>query len=367
MHSGGLRSSLATVFATAIALACVGCGSAQSGKSGGLSSGSLVTPTTQIAGAGVLGNTRKPDQSCAPDAAAADPGPPTRPAPNAAGAAPDEVQVPADPQRIVVLGVGQLDALCALGLQSRIVAAALPAGSSTQLSYLGTVVADLPAVGSQEAPEVSAIAETHPDLILGSAGSAPDLYPQLAAIAPTVFTGAPGAAWADNLRGIGAATARGEAAGALIEDFARYAATTGDKHDAPHFQVSVVQLTDTTMRVYGADNFAASVLSAVGVDRPIPQRFTDKPYIEFGTTTADLARDPDFSAANGDIIFVSCASKTAAQRAATVFDSTPWRKLGATRDNRVFVVNDEIWHTGQGVIAARGVVVDAGWISAPIN
>ncbi|OOK81600.1 FEIII-dicitrate-binding periplasmic lipoFecB domain protein [Mycobacterium kansasii] len=44
------------------------------------------------------------------------------------------------------------------------------------------------------------------------------------------------------------------------------------------------------MRVYGARNFPASVLSAVGVDRPAAQRFTDKAYLEIGTTDADLAR-----------------------------------------------------------------------------
>lgn len=54
------------------------------------------------------------------------------------------VQVPAEAQRIVVLSGDQLDALCALGLQSRIVAAALPNSSSSQPSYLGTTVHDLP-------------------------------------------------------------------------------------------------------------------------------------------------------------------------------------------------------------------------------
>ena len=53
----------------------------------------------------------------------------------------------ADPQRIVVLSGDQLDALCALGLQSRIVAAALPDGATGQPSYLGTVVHDVPARG----------------------------------------------------------------------------------------------------------------------------------------------------------------------------------------------------------------------------
>ena len=60
--------------------------------------------------------------------------------------------MPADPQRIVVLSGDQLDALCALGLQSRIVAAALPDGSIEQPSYLGTVVHDLPGAGPAPHP-----------------------------------------------------------------------------------------------------------------------------------------------------------------------------------------------------------------------
>ena len=56
-----------------------------------------VTSTTRIAGAGVLGNQRRPDESCAPDPAPLDDGPPTREVRHAAGT----TEVPADPQRIV--------------------------------------------------------------------------------------------------------------------------------------------------------------------------------------------------------------------------------------------------------------------------
>ena len=321
----------------------------------------------------MLGNDRKPDDACVRDAAAADPGPPTRPAHNAAGVNPDVAEVPAEPQRIVVLSGDQLDALCALGLQSRVVAAALPDGpdgSSNQPSYLGNAVRGLPAVGTRSSPDLNAVTAAHPDLILGSVALTPKLYPQLAAIAPTVFTAAPGAAWEDNLRGVGAATARGAAADALINGFSSRADQIGASHDAAHFQASIVQLTDKTMRVYGANNFPASVLASVGVDRPAAQRFTDQPYIEIGTTDAELAKSPDFadfSVADADVIYVSCASPAAAQRAAAVLDSNPWRKLSANRDNRIFVVNDEIWQTGEGIIAARGIVDDLRWVNAPIN
>ena len=110
----------------------------------------------------------------------------------------------------------------------------------------------------------------------------------------------------------------------------------------------MVQLTDNTMRVYGADNFPASVLADVGVDRPAAQRFTDKPYVEIGITDEDLENSPDFSIADGDILYVSFDSPAARDRAPEVLDSDAWRKLSANRDNRVFAVNNEVWQTGRG-------------------
>ncbi|OBF66994.1 Fe3+-citrate ABC transporter substrate-binding protein [Mycobacterium sp. 852002-51971_SCH5477799-a] len=358
------RPVVATAVTAVVILACSGCGS---DKPAGQTPGrSLITPTTQIAGAGVLGNDRRSDDSCARDAAAADPGPPRRPVHNAAGVDPAVVQVPADPQRIVVLSGDQLDTLCALGLQSRMVGAALPDGSSSQPAYLGGAVHGVPGIGSRSHPDVKAIAAARPDLILGSQGLTPTLYPQLTAIAPTVFTAAPGAAWQDNLRAVGAATGRDAAANSLISGFTQRATDIGARHDASHFQASIVQLTTGTIRVYGANNFPASVLGAVGVERPASQRFTDKPYIEIGASDADLSKNPDLSIADADVVYVSCDTP-AADRAATILDSNPWRKLSANRDNRVYIVNNEIWQAGEGLIAARGIVDDLRLVNAPIN
>ncbi|MGH3636984.1 MAG: ABC transporter substrate-binding protein, partial [Mycobacterium sp.] len=293
------RAAAEAVTAISVAM-CLGC------APGGTPSPStsVITSTTQIAGAGVLGNQRKPDESCAPQPAAADPGSPMRPAHNAAGVDPQVTDVHADPQRIVVLSGDALDTLCALGLQSRIVAAALPDGASSQPSYLGAVVHGLPGVGTRSTPDLAGIAAAKPDLILGSVALTPKLYPQLATIAPSVFTAAPGVAWEDNLRGVSAATGRTRAGGALINDFAAKASETGAAHDAAHYQASIVQFTEKTLRVYGEENFPAGVLRSVGVDRPASQRFTDKPYLEIGCTDADLTRDPDFSAADADIVYV---------------------------------------------------------------
>ncbi len=353
----------AAAVVTAVSVTALsGCGSGAGPTSTGAEQ-SVVTSTTKIAGAGVLGNQRRPDESCAPEPVPVDPGPQEREVRHAAGT----TLVRDDPQRIVVLSGDELDALCALGLQSRIVAAALPDGSTSQPSYLGTVVHDVPGVGTRGSPDLEGIRAATPDLILGSEALTPGAFGSLSEIAPTVFTGAPGAGWQENLRTVGAATGRLDAANAQIEGFRQAADKTGADNDATHFQASVVQLTDTTMRVYGAENFPGSVLADVGVDRPAAQRFTDKPYIEIGTTDTDLADSPDFRIADGDIVYISFASPAAKDRAPAVLESDEWKKLSATRDNRVFAVNNEVWQTGEGIVAARGILADLRWVNAPIN
>lgn len=323
------------------------------GTSGGAGSSAVpnpadapITSTTKVAGAGVLGNQRRPDESCAAEPAALDAGPDRR-----------------DPQRIVVLSGDQLDMLCALGLQSRIVAAAVPDGGG-QPSYLGRVIHDLPAVGTRTSPDLDAIRAANPDLILGSRELTPQDLDPLNGIAPTVFTGAPGAAWRDTLREVGDATGRRGAADRLIEGFEDAARTTGAQNDGTHYQASIVRLTETTAQVYGLDDFPGSVLGAAGVDRPATQRFTDKPYVEVSTT--DLA-GADFSPAEGDAVYVSFASPAARDRAPQVLGSDAWRRLSAAKDGRVFVVNDEVWQSGEGIVAARGILDDLRSINAPIN
>ena len=275
-----------------------------------------------------------------------------------------QTAVVADPQRIVALAGDELDSLCALGLQSRIVAAALPDGSDAQPSYLGTVVHNLPGGGHPQRTGSGGDrgGQTRPDPRFAGVdagglrrpvGDRPDgvhgrTRRAVAGQPPAGRRGAPG---------------RGGAAEELIAGFDAQAKKAGAANDATHFQASVVQLTDSALRVWGADNFPASVLAAVGVDRPAAQRFTDKPYLEIGLTDADSS--PDFSPADGDIVYMSFASPAAKDRAPAMLESEAWRKLSANRDNRVFVVNNEVWQSGQGLIAARGIIDDLRWLNAP--
>ena len=170
----GVIAAAAAVLTAVVVTALGGCGNPGGESPPTVDEPTVITSTTKIAGAGVLGNQRRPDESCAPTPLPADPDDsPTRPVRHAEG----ETVVNTEPQRIVVLSGDQLDALCALGLQSRVVAAALPDESDSQPSYLGTVIHDVPAVGTRSTPDMDAIRAANPDLILGSQALTPDAYP----------------------------------------------------------------------------------------------------------------------------------------------------------------------------------------------
>ncbi|MGO8850677.1 MAG: iron-siderophore ABC transporter substrate-binding protein, partial [Mycobacterium sp.] len=73
MLRGVRRAVTAAAAAAMAAVLCSGCTSGPSGRSGSPSA-SVITSTTQVAGAGVLGNQRRPDESCAPQPAGPDAG-----------------------------------------------------------------------------------------------------------------------------------------------------------------------------------------------------------------------------------------------------------------------------------------------------
>ena len=110
------------------------------------------------------------------------------------------------------------------------------------------------------------------------------------------------------------------------------------------------------------------MLADVGVDRPAAQRFTDKPYVEIGITDADLDDSPDFSAADGDIVYVSFASPAAKDRAPDgARAATRGASCRPTATTGCSSSTTRCGRPGEGIVAARGILDDLRWLNAPIN
>ena len=95
-----------------------------------------------------------------------------------------QVEVPSNPQRVVVIDMAALDTLDALGVGSTVVG--LP--KNTQVDYLESYTTNdaLENVGSLKEPDLEAIMSLSPDLII-MGGRAQDFYGDLSKIAPTLF------------------------------------------------------------------------------------------------------------------------------------------------------------------------------------
>lgn len=320
----------------AAALLVAGCG----GKTDEASS--IVRTTTNIAGAQVVGLERDTAHACALPTAADPAGGSTRSITHLAGVS----EVPADPQRIVVLTTAALDATCAVGLWERVVGAVTLDGPRAQPAYLGYGVLKIPAVGSAGQPDLAKIAELHPDLIIGGIPTQAAGFDALKAIAPTVLVGG-GSGWQDEFGTIAEGLGRGKAAEAALDAYRTEATETGKSISANQSQASIVRFTADGTQVQGNNSFAGQILTDVGVQRPTAQRGPS-----FDVRTEDFDTKVE-----GDIIYAMFADESGQDHGKSIMRSDTWKDLGAPTDNRTYVVEDTVWH-GNGLTAARALVTD---------
>ncbi|MFT4088645.1 MAG: ABC transporter substrate-binding protein [Gordonia sp. (in: high G+C Gram-positive bacteria)] len=252
-----------------------------------------------------------------------------------------------DVARVVVTDPALLDAMCALGLGSHVTAVAAEPGSVP--AYLGPELTAVPAIGTY--PSAAQVSEAKPALIL----STPDTESTAAAVHDTGAAGSArtvnvttGADWRTTFTQVAAALNRNDAARQRLDEFDAEAKRTGTVLDAPHNQVSLVRFTKSAEMLEGTGNFAAGILSAIGVQRPAAQRGPD----------AVKVTDANFKDADADLIYISYDSPSGLDRAKSVMDGDEWQDMGAPTWKRVLWVDDAVWYRASGLAAAWLVLND---------
>lgn len=177
-----------------------------------------------------------------------------------------ETQVPADPQRVVVLEPVQLDTAVALGTVP--VGAAVLSEATGIPKYLGAEAASVAMVGTVAQPSLEKIAALRPDLILGTESRHAALYDQLARIAPTVFMASQADPWSDNVKLAGRALGDEAQAQGLLD---RYRARCGEiaaKYGTAGKTAQLVRPRNEQLTLYGPTSFAGSTLECAGFRLP---------------------------------------------------------------------------------------------------
>ncbi|MDG4786563.1 iron-siderophore ABC transporter substrate-binding protein [Micromonospora sp. WMMD1102] len=261
-------------------------------------------------------------------------------------------EVPAQPNRVVVLDTDKFDTALSLGV--------VPVGAArTEVgawpSYFGAEkVAGIEPVGLLAEPDLEAITALRPDLILGSKFRQEKFYDELSAIAPTVFTEKVGITWKENFLLDGKALGKEQEARDLLAGYEKRARELGARlGDAAARKISIVRFLPTEIRIYGPDSFSGLVLGDVGVGRPERQLLAAKEDKRFDKVSPERIPEVD-----GDIIFVTAYGEKAAAEQAKVTGGSLWKNLSAVRAGKAYVVADETWMTGIGVTAAGRILDD---------
>lgn len=253
------------------------------------------------------------------------------------------------PKRVVVLDVGELDNVVSLGIKP--VGYAPTEGDDGIPGYLKKDAGSPKDVGTINALNLEAIANLEPDLIIGSELRAAKLYPQLAKIAPTVFSIRPGFTWKENYLLNAAALDKAAEARAKLGAYEKKAKALGEEigDGGKKPTITMLRYMPDRVRLYAKASFIGTILDDAGLPRPKNQQVNDL-ATEISTEKIDEA-DADwiFTGVYGD------AKKTGRTEA----EKNPlWKKLGAVRDGRAKDVPDETWYLGLGVTAANEVLGD---------
>lgn len=255
-----------------------------------------------------------------------------------------ESEVPADPQRVVVLDTPHLDAALSLGVTP--IGAVSVFGDGELPTYLGDRTEGIEVVGSIEEPDLETIASLRPDLILSATVRHEQIHDQLGQIAPTVFTESSGTDWKQGFSLVAEALGLADEGEQALTDHEDRVASLGDELGAVDASASIVRFLPEQTRVYGPDTFSGSVLAEVGFELP------DLEYDEYSMA---YISPEQFERAAADAIFTTTYGDPAETTQSAVTDL--WGNLDAVASDCQFDVADDEWMIGIGLIGA-GIVLD---------
>ncbi|WP_246031818.1 ABC transporter substrate-binding protein [Salibacterium salarium] len=262
-----------------------------------------------------------------------------------------ETEIEGTPEKVVTLYQGANDTAAALGVE--------PVGiveSWTEkpiYKYLRDDLEGTEIIGEETQPNLEAIAEMDPDVIIANKTRHEDIYEDLSAIAPTVM-GEAVYKWEDTLNIMGQALNMQEEADELLASYEERIATFQEKmgEELP-IEASITNFRADHARIFYM-GFAGRVLEDAGFERPEGHDNTD----EWGIKLSSKESIPE---ADAEVIF-NFNSGTETEQIEETFeewtDHPLWQELEAVENDQVHMVDEETWNAGGGVLAANLMVDD---------
>lgn len=255
--------------------------------------------------------------------------------------------IPKRPERIVILTNEGTEALLALGITP--VGAVKSTTGDTFFDHIADDLKDTKIVGTELEVNVEAIAALQPDLIIGNKMRQEEIYDQLNKIAPTVFAEALRGNWKENFELYATAVHQEEKGKEVIQAYDTRIDELKEKlGDQLQKKISMVRFMAGDVRIYQKDTFSGVILDQLGFARPESQDVDD-----FAIRNVTKEQVPLME---GDVLFYF-TYETGDQEGTKLeeewINDPIFQNLQVWKDGNVHKVDDTIWNTAGGVIAAN--------------
>ncbi|MCS0788195.1 iron-siderophore ABC transporter substrate-binding protein [Cytobacillus pseudoceanisediminis] len=256
------------------------------------------------------------------------------------------------PEKVVILTNEGTEALLSMGVTP--VGAVQSWTGDPWYEHIAEDMKDVQVVGTESEVNVEAIAALQPDLIIGNKMRQEKIYDQLNDIAPTVFAETLRGDWKENFELYAKALNKEEEGKKVLADYdSRIQEIKTSLGDKINQEVSIVRFMAGDVRIYHKDTFSGVILDQIGFARPESQNVDD-----FAEKNATKERIP---AMDGDILFYftyETGDGEASQLEKEWIEDPLFKNLKVTQEGNVHKVNDTIWNTAGGVIAANLLLDD---------
>ncbi|PEL39772.1 ABC transporter substrate-binding protein [Bacillus wiedmannii] len=264
-----------------------------------------------------------------------------------------KTEVPANPKRVVILTNEGTEALLELGVKP--VGAVKSWTGDPWYPHIKDKMKDVKVVGDEGQVNVETIASLKPDLIIGNKMRHEKVYEQLKAIAPTVFSETLRGEWKDNFKFYAKALNKEKEGQKVLTDYdTRMKDLKAKLGDKVNQEISMVRFMPGDVRIYHGDTFSGVILKELGFKRPGDQNKDD-----FAERNVSKER---ISAMDGDVLFYFTFDKGNDKKGSELekeyINDPLFKNLNAVKDSKAYKVDDVIWNTAGGVMAANLLLDD---------
>ncbi|WP_168123858.1 iron-siderophore ABC transporter substrate-binding protein [Paenibacillus sp. HB172176] len=252
------------------------------------------------------------------------------------------------PQKVVTLYQGANDTAVAYGIKP--VGIVESWSEKPIYSYLRDDLEGIPMLGEEHQPNLEALSQLKPDLIVGTKTRHEAIYDQLSQIAPTVMIDQV-YDWKATVKLMGEALHQEEKADQLMQDWddrvADFKTKMGDRLP---IEATITNFRADHARIFYM-GFGGGILKEAGFDRP-----EGHDADIWGVTLTSKESIPDM---NADVIFNfnTGTDEEAVQRFYEDWTTHPlWKSLDAVKNGQVYDVNEVAWNSGGGYLAANNML-----------